>query len=98
MACNITTHAIRDLISAMDAVLGERCCLAGMNTFLDIIVINLVIHILSFKKWFDNSDKNENLTKMVQTLQYGNEKLTGKVQAIEKGYDKLLERIRGLEK
>ena len=75
IASNITIHAIRDLISAMDAVLGERCRLAGMNTFLDIIVINPVIHILSFKKWFDNSAKNGNLTKMVQTLQYVNEKL-----------------------
>lgn len=84
IACNITIHAIRDLISAKDSVLGERCRLAGMNTFLDIIVINLVIHILSFKKWFDNSDKNENMTKVVQTLQYGNKKLTDKVQALKK--------------
>lgn len=70
---------------------------ALMGTFLVIIVISLVIHILSFRRRFDNGAKNENLTKMVLTLQYGNEKLADKLQAIEKGYDKLLETVLNLE-
>lgn len=98
MAGNITFHGSGDLlISAIGGMLREIRNLAVMDIFLVIIVISLVIHTLSFRKWFDDSAKNETLTKMVLTLQHGNEKLADKLQAMEKSYDKLLERVLNLE-
>lgn len=42
--------------------------LTESNIRLIIIAISLVLHILSFKKWFDNHVKYENLIDKIQVL------------------------------
>ena len=50
----------------------ETTDLTGTDIMSIIIIISLIIHILSFKKWFDNCAKYEISTDKIQDL----EKLT----------------------
>lgn len=66
----------------MDEILQEICDVSSVSIFV-IMGLNLVLHIMSLKKWFQNRVKNEINLEMVQSLWTNNKKLADRIYTLK---------------
>ena len=75
MRNNITMQGVRSLYSFTMGGMKMEQLNEGIINLMEvdirsiIIIVILVIHVLSFKKWFDVHAKYENLTDKIQALE-----------------------------